>query len=271
MDRWKAGIRMDGGEAENVIPILGVIGDFWGEGATAASIMRQLKAIGDKPVTVLINSPGGNFFEGQAIYNLLRQHKGEVTVNILGVAGSAASVVAMAGDRIQMPKTAWLFIHNTTAGIDGTKDDHWSLGDDMEKFDQASADLYAARSGHPVLDIVAMMDPGSFLSGVECVEKGFADSLIDEPAVEQGAASRVEVRQRLDILLSRAGMKRGERRAFVSQLFASKPGAVGNGTPSAADDGKPGASVAASELSEALSGLSKNLDGLQQTAKALVE
>jgi HK97 family phage portal protein len=91
----------------STITILEPIGvDFFGNGVTAKRIAAALRAIGNQPVTVMINSPGGDFFEGLAIYNLLREHPKAVTVQVIGIAASAASVIAMAGDDIQIGKAA---------------------------------------------------------------------------------------------------------------------------------------------------------------------
>lgn len=86
-----------------------------GEGVTAKRISAALRAIGEQDIVVNLNSPGGDMFEGLAIYNLLRAHSGKVTVNILGIAASAASIIAMAGDEIKMGRGAFLMIHNCWA------------------------------------------------------------------------------------------------------------------------------------------------------------
>ncbi|KGJ12961.1 ATP-dependent Clp protease proteolytic subunit, partial [Paracoccus sanguinis] len=104
MDRWNAGLRAadrDGTtDAARVISMLDVIGagGWTGEGVTARRIAAALRAITADNITVDINSPGGDFFEGVAIYNLLRADPRRVSVRILGLAASAASVIAMAGD-----------------------------------------------------------------------------------------------------------------------------------------------------------------------------
>src|SRR5690606_4149771 len=107
--RWDSGIKA-AEEKERTSSIHDVIGqDFWtGEGVTARRIAGALRALGKGPVTVNINSPGGDLFEGLAIYNLLREHNGEVTVKVLGLAASAASVVAMAGDTVQVARAGFL-------------------------------------------------------------------------------------------------------------------------------------------------------------------
>ena len=107
-----AEVRAAGNDA-NSISIYDSIGENWeGTGVTAKRISAALRAIGDKDVVVNINSPGGDFFEGVAIYNLLREHQGRVTVQVMGLAASAASVIAMAGDEILMGDGSFLMIHN---------------------------------------------------------------------------------------------------------------------------------------------------------------
>src|SRR5690606_30844040 len=101
-------------DEERTIGIYDVIGqDFWtGEGVTAKRVAAALRSMGAGPVTVYINSPGGDVFEGLAIYNLLREHKGEVTVKVMGLAASAAPVIEMAGDVVQVPRARFLMILN---------------------------------------------------------------------------------------------------------------------------------------------------------------
>jgi ATP-dependent Clp protease protease subunit len=116
LEKWSAdaaGIRaVESGD--NVITMFGTIGeDYWsGGGITAKTVTAQLRAIGDRPVEVQINSPGGDMFEGIAIYNVLREHAQEVTIKIMGMAASAASVIAMAGDTVEIGAASFLMIHN---------------------------------------------------------------------------------------------------------------------------------------------------------------
>lgn len=112
LDRWNGGIKAAATD-DNSISVFDVIGqDYWGEGVTAKRIAGALRVMNGADVTVNINSPGGDMFEGLAIYNLLREYQGKVTVKVLGIAASAASVIAMAGDDIQIGRGAFLMIHN---------------------------------------------------------------------------------------------------------------------------------------------------------------
>src|SRR3990167_7315451 len=115
--RWNAALAAkdeDKDEGEDTINIYDVIGfDPWtGSGMTAKRIAGILRTIGKKNVTVNINSPGGDLFEGIAIYNLLRDHDGEITVRVIGLAASAASVIAMAGDTIHDARAGFMMVPN---------------------------------------------------------------------------------------------------------------------------------------------------------------
>jgi len=113
LTRWQPGIRAASDTDNADISILDTIGTGWdGEGVSAKRIAAALRQIGPGAVTVHINSPGGDFFEGVAIYNQLRSHPAPVTVHVLGLAASAASIIAMAGDTIHMGEGAFLMIHN---------------------------------------------------------------------------------------------------------------------------------------------------------------
>lgn len=114
-DKWSedaAGIRaLERGD--NVITMFETIGEDWwtGGGVTAKKVASQLRAIAG-PVEVQINSPGGDMFEGIAVYNVLREHPHDVTVKVMGMAASAASIIAMAGDTVEIGAASFLMIHN---------------------------------------------------------------------------------------------------------------------------------------------------------------
>src|SRR5262245_53778386 len=109
----------------NTITIYDVIGeDLWtGGGFTAKRMSAALRSIGKNDVTVKINSPGGDMFEGIAIYNLLREHPAKVTVDVMGWAASAASIIAMAGDEIRMGLGTFMMVHNAWGMVIGNRHD----------------------------------------------------------------------------------------------------------------------------------------------------
>lgn len=234
LDNWNPAIKA--ADSDNTITIFDVIGqDYWtGEGVTAKRIAAALRSIGEnKDVTVLVNSPGGDMFEGLAIYNLLREHKGEVTVKVLGLAASAASVIAMAGDNIQVARAGFMMIHNAWILVAGNRNDLREYADYLEPFDRSMADLYAARTGIEFEKMQSIMDSETWIGGSDAVERGFADSLLasDEVQVDENGQARAAVK--LDIALAKSGMPRSERKKLLSEYKAATPCAGGNDMPCA--------------------------------------
>jgi ATP-dependent protease ClpP protease subunit len=247
---------------ENTISVLDPIGvDPWtGEGVTAKRIAGALRAIGaDQDVIVNVNSPGGDLFEGMAIYNLLRDHKGTVIVKVLGLAASAASIIAMAGDEVQIARAGFLMIHDCWVVAMGNRNDLREVADMLEPFDAAMADIYAARTGMDMKDALKLMDMETWIGGTAAVEQGFADSLLPADEVKKDASYKRErlAALRPDTVMAKYGIPRSERRA-LAQLFKAgmpsaagvdKPSAVDNGKPRAAEDGKPSAADVGEYLS----------------------
>ena len=130
---------------------------FWG--VTAASFISELKALGDvETIDVLINSPGGSVFDGLAIYNALRQHKASVNVTVMGVAASAASFIAMAGDKITMPENAFLMVHNAMGGVFGNAQEMRDWADTLDKIGASLIGIYVARTGKSEAEVKALLD-----------------------------------------------------------------------------------------------------------------
>ncbi|HGN0596874.1 TPA: head maturation protease, ClpP-related, partial [Pseudomonas aeruginosa] len=157
LERWNPAIRA-AVEEENSISIFDPIGyDWWtGEGVTAKRISAALRAMKDADVVVNINSPGGDVFEGLAIYNLLREHKGKVTVRVLGLAASAASFIAMAADEVKIARAGFLMIHNAWTIAAGDRNEFKEVASFLEQIDGTLADIYSVRTGDPVEDMQAL-------------------------------------------------------------------------------------------------------------------
>ena len=241
LDRWDGGIKAATTD-DNTISVFDVIGqDYWGEGITAKRIAGALRAMNGADVTVNINSPGGDMFEGLAIYNLLREYEGHVTVKVLGIAASAASIIAMAGDDIQIGRGAFLMIHNCWVYAMGNRHDFAELAQSLEPFDTAMADIYAARSGLDMADVQKLMDAESYIGGSDAVVKGLADSLLSADAVRDGDDSPSAALRKLDALLAKTNTPRSERRKLIKALAGGMPGAVttNDGTPGATAEIKP--------------------------------
>jgi ATP-dependent Clp protease, protease subunit len=231
---WNPGVRAvsNAAESDNSISILDVIGEDWwtGEGVTAKRIAGALRSIGERDVVVNINSPGGDYFEGLAIYNLLREHPGQVTVKILGIAASAASVIAMAGDQVQIARAGFLMIHNTWVVTAGDRHALRATADWLEPFDATAVDIYAARSGLESKAVAKMLDDEAWIGGADAVAKGLADSLLatDQVADDPSQRSRAEslrAERQAENLGRIAGATRSEIRELLASLKSVKPGA----------------------------------------------
>ena len=234
LEKWNPAIKAAASE-DNTITIFDVIGqDYWtGEGVTAKRIAGALRAIGDKPVTVLINSPGGDMFEGLAIYSLFREHPADVTVKVLGLAASAASIIAMAGDTVQIARAGFLMIHNAWIYAAGNRHEFREYADYLEPFDRSMADIYAARTGIDMKEIQKVMDAESWIGGSDAIEQGFADCLLDSDEIETGETSQARAAVKLDIALAKAGMPRSERKKLLAEYKVATPCAGDNDTPCA--------------------------------------
>jgi ATP-dependent Clp protease protease subunit len=166
---------------ENDIVIYDDIGFF---GVSARQVHEHLASADGGPVDVLINSYGGDVYDGIAIYNELLRYGGEISVRIMGIAASAASLIAMAGDRIEIGANAEIMIHNAWTIALGNAREFRSWADRLDQVDANIAATYAARTGRPVDEIAAMMAEDTFLAGQAAVDLGFADVVIPLQAAE---------------------------------------------------------------------------------------
>ncbi len=155
---------------------------FWG--VSAASFAQDLKSCGNnlKQINLHIHSPGGDVFDGIAIYNLLKNHPANVTVYIDGLAASMASVIAMAGNEVIMPENAMMMIHKPWGIQGGDAEDMRKCADLLDKVENTLIPAYANKTGKTPEELAEMLSAETWLNGKECVEQGFADKLA-EPLV----------------------------------------------------------------------------------------
>ncbi|WP_198147412.1 head maturation protease, ClpP-related [Sphingobium chungbukense] len=255
LDRWNAdaaGVRPAALESgDNVITMFDIIGEDWwtGGGVTAKKVASQLRAIGDRPVEVQINSPGGDMFEGLAVYNVLREHPQPITVKVMGMAASAASIIAMAGDTIQIGAASFIMIHNCWVVAMGNRHDMAEVAAFLSPFDQAMADVYAQRTGQKAADCAKWMDDETYMSGSIAIDRGFADELLaaDQTKVDEKAkasdASVNEIRA-MELALVAGGATRSDARARINKIKGT-PGAALDpaDTPGAGGDSELKASI----------------------------
>lgn len=223
LQRWVDAPNAAASTDDATITIYDVIGeDRWtGGGFTDKQMAAALRGIGDRDVTVDINSPGGDMFEAIAIYNMLAQHKGRVTVNVMGLAASGASIIAMAGDTINMSAGSFMMIHNAWGVVVGNKADMRASADVFDGFDGGLADIYEARTGLNRSEIVKLMDAESFFSVSEAINLGFADGPAQTSAAANAAAKpdpALMARRQTEAALAKAGFSRGDRKNMIAAL-----------------------------------------------------
>ena len=155
---------------------------FTGGGITHQSVTDWLAGLepSNSAITVRINSPGGDVFEGVGIYNALvawqaGQDDRKITVKIDALAASIASVIAMAGDDIVIGGNAMMMIHRASTITMGNAADHLSTASTLESIDQIIVDTYEARTGQKPTDLKGWLDAETYMTAAESVERGFAD------------------------------------------------------------------------------------------------
>lgn len=149
-------------------------------GVTAKGFLAELGALpDDAAIDLRLNSPGGSVFDAVAIYNALRRHPGEVTVWIDGIAASAASYIAMAGDTIVMPENAFLMIHDPSGLVMGTAEDMRSTAEALDKVKVSLIQGYATKSGKPDEEIAALMAAETWLDATEALDLGLIDRIAE--------------------------------------------------------------------------------------------
>jgi ATP-dependent protease ClpP protease subunit len=167
---------------------------FWGDGVTAKSIAAQITGLDVDELNVRINSVGGEVYEGLAIQNALIANPAKVNVTVDGIAASAASVIAMAGDHVSMARGAMMMIHDPSMVAVGNPQDLRDSADTLDKIADSLASTYAARAGGDVADWRALMQAETWYTADEAVDAGLADDTVDGHPVAALDTSRVHAR-----------------------------------------------------------------------------
>jgi len=167
------------------IYVYGPIGaDWFGEGVSAKQFSDDLKKLGAvKTINLRINSEGGSVFDGRTMHTLLADHKARKVVHVDGLAASAASFLAMAGDEIVIAKGAFMMIHNSSIVTFGGADDLRRTADLLDSVNGTIRETYAARTKAPLDKIKDWMDAETWFTGAEAVAAGFADRLTEDMKV----------------------------------------------------------------------------------------
>ncbi|MCJ0806657.1 ClpP-like prohead protease/major capsid protein fusion protein [Vibrio vulnificus] len=154
--------------------------EIGGWGITAQQFARDLKSRGDvRNIVLRIHSPGGDVFEGMAIYNLLSQHPAYITVYIDGLAASMASVIAMVGDLVIIPTNAGIMVHKPWGIQGGDADDMRRYADLLDKVEDSLVSAYTKKTGKTADEIKTLLDAETWMFGQEAVDMGFADTVAE--------------------------------------------------------------------------------------------
>ncbi|WP_058953050.1 head maturation protease, ClpP-related [Clostridium tyrobutyricum] len=189
---WTFNAKENSNEGE--LLLYGDISDstWWGDEITPKNFKEELDSLGDiKTLNVYINSGGGDVFAGQAIYSMLKRHSATVNVYVDGLAASIASIIAMAGDNVKMPKNSMLMVHNPWSFGMGNANDFRKLADDLDKVRESMISVYEDKTGMEKEKIVELLDAETWMTAEEAVEFGFADEIEEEKQVAASLNNRI--------------------------------------------------------------------------------
>jgi ATP-dependent protease ClpP protease subunit len=183
-------LKMKAEDKSAEILIYDVIGATWDGGILSKDFVEQLAGLGDVDnITVRINSPGGNVFEGVAIYNALKSHPATINVQVDSLAASIASVIAMAGDTISISDSAMFMIHNPATYAYGDENDFRAVADLLNKIRGAQLMGAYARTGKTPEELADYMDAETWFTAQEAVTAGFADKILNTGTNKAAAPS----------------------------------------------------------------------------------
>lgn len=161
-----------------------IYSEVGGFDVNAKSFINELKAVKDKNIDVHINSLGGSVFDGLAIYNALKTHTKKVTTKVEGIAASIASVIAMAGDQIEMAENSLFMIHNPFAMSGGDANELRKTADILDKIRNEIAGIYASKSNHNAEHYIDLMDVETWFNSDETLELGLVNGITQSLKIE---------------------------------------------------------------------------------------
>lgn len=219
--------RMEGDDDKSTIYIYDAIGFF---GIEAERLVKDIDNLQASEITLRINSPGGDVFDGTAIYNALKRHPAKVHTKIDGLAASMASLIALAGDDIEMSEGSFYMIHKPWSMVIGDANDFRAEAELLDKIESTAFDIYAARSTMKPDELREAINAETWFTPQEALDAGFADTISggdkDKESMEfdlsmfahapvQGAERELTIRQ-AESALRDAGMTREQAKAVVT-------------------------------------------------------
>lgn len=167
--------------AERILELNGTIAeDSWFDDDVTPAMFKEELFRGNGPVTIWINSPGGDCIAASQIYAMLMDYKGEVTVKIDGIAASAASVIAMAGTKVLMAPTALMMIHNPATAAFGDHADMAKAIDMLSEVKESIINAYEIKTSLSHAQLSHMMDDTTWMNAKKAIELGFADAILTD-------------------------------------------------------------------------------------------
>ena len=165
-----------------VLQIFDQIGEDWfgGSGISAKAFSDALQSVGQGPLVVEINSPGGNVWDGLTIYNMLRGRQAPVTTRVVGIAASIASIIALAGDTVEIADAALIMIHDPSGMVAGSSEDMRKMADALDQHTEVLAGIYRKRTGRSIESIRAAMKAETWFTAEEAIQFGLANRHTDE-------------------------------------------------------------------------------------------
>ncbi|HHB1925842.1 TPA: head maturation protease, ClpP-related [Bacillus cereus] len=196
-------------EGENDIYVYGTIGEsWWEESVSANAIKRKLSNVKDGDIHLYINSFGGSVFDGISIYNQLKRHSSKVIVHVDGIAASAASLIAMAGDEIIMPANSMLMVHRASTFARGNREVFEQQLNALDKIDQSVTNTYMKRFVGERSEMEELLKNETWLTAEECKAFGLCDEIADETEEPNEEPSPEDVKNNLlQKYTARAGQK----------------------------------------------------------------
>lgn len=216
-------------ESKNEVAEMNIYDEIGYFGVSAAQFRKELDSLKDaKSINLKINSPGGDVFDGIAIFNDLLSHPAKINVKVTGLAASAASIIAMAGDTVEIADNGFIMIHNAWAVAMGDKNVMNDLADRLDLIDEALSRTYADRTGNTLRNIKQWMNDEKWFNAKEAKEYGFVTQISD--AEKMNALFDLSVYNHVPALLKRqieaglcdAGLSKREAKAAVKEGFPQR-------------------------------------------------
>lgn len=185
--RYREHQKMD----ETTLQLYGEIGPSWAGMIDDTAVIQALESMKDsKKIHVRLNSPGGDYFLGVSISNALRRHQAKVIVHVDALAASAASVIAMGGDRVIMHPGSLMMVHRAWSITMGNSADFTKAAETLNKVDENMIDVYHKRTGLAKSKLRSLVDAETWMTGEEALQYGFADEADTQPT---GASAKVPI------------------------------------------------------------------------------